>query len=170
MSTTPVFPLSRYKMALRRQQQYALPPLSALVRHTVKHFKQCTALALDAASSTVGLFDGSIVQASLFLFDSDACYPRTQAEIPVIGNNSTTGELTGYPLFALEGLYYPQLLQYYKVFPRVRCQCSVMPVSSVTAGPSCCFIFAQFYVMKVQSISIARVCCCLHVIHKHMQV
>ena len=87
-----------------------LPSLATVVERAIAHFKRCTR---HAEVPDVTLFDGSIVEAPLFKTEDSFCFPQYNDDL--LEDMSTM-----YPPFALKGLYYPQLVRYYEVYPKVR--------------------------------------------------
>ena len=79
------------------------------------------------------LYDGSTMDASLFRADDSFCFPQFQEDISLEVS-------TMYPPFALEGLYYPQLLRYYQAYPKVlsRSNRVFLPCSVSLRSPGQC--------------------------------
>lgn len=105
-----------------------LPPPAALIDNAVAHFNRCMTTsgsgvgeageALFQLPELVPTVDGQWYDRPLFDADNITCFPRHQEDIPYIVNGGVAARAR-YPPFALEGLYYLQLLKYYETFPKV---------------------------------------------------
>ena len=94
------------------QPRPALPSLAAVAEDAIARLTTC----VYDAPGFVRLHNGSMAAASKFRVDDDACYPRSAR------NGVLHEEVT---MLALKGLYHPQLLKYYEVFPEVCTECGV---------------------------------------------
>ena len=86
-----------------------LPPIETVVARAVAHLKKCSA----PTDRKVTLFDGVKVDAPLFTADNGLCFPQYEEDMTIEYDGA-------YPPFVLEGVYYPQVLKYLEVYPRVR--------------------------------------------------
>jgi hypothetical protein len=92
------------------EKENQLPSVATIVARAVAHLRRCTD---RTTGRTVTLFDGETVPMPFFSVDNGLCFPQYEEDMTIEHNGA-------YPPFVLEGVYYPQILKYLQLYPRVR--------------------------------------------------